>query len=153
VARYARWNAERLADSDAAVARHIRTIAFGAIARLQRRTVLLGRGSALEKVGAFLLEMSARGRSTRAHWISLPMSRCDIADYLAMAVETVSRTLTQLRARGVIAFRDRDARQVRIGDRDALEGIANLIPERGARQRGPAQAVSPATSALSARSL
>jgi CRP-like cAMP-binding protein len=143
---------EQLADSDAAVARHIRTIAFGAIDRLQRRTVLLGRGSALEKVGAFLLEMAARGQAARAHWIDLPMCRCDIADYLAMAVETVSRTLTQLRARGVIAFRDRDARQVRIGDRDALEGIANGTSECGVRQES-ARARRRDAPAFSARSL
>jgi CRP-like cAMP-binding protein len=122
IASYARWSAERLADSDAVVARQIRMLAFAAIARLQRRTVLLGRSSALEKVGAFLLEMADRGRM---HSIYLPMSRCDIADYLAMAVETVSRTLTLLRARGVIAFRERDSRQVQICDRSALEGLAN----------------------------
>jgi CRP/FNR family transcriptional regulator, nitrogen fixation regulation protein len=152
VARYSRWNAERLADSDAAVARQIRLLAFAAITRLQQRTVLLGRGSALEKVGAFLLEMTARGPQTRAHWIYLPMSRTDIADYLAMAVETVSRTLTQLRARGLIAFRDRDSRQVWIGDRDALEGMAKRIPPRGECPRELARPARTATT-FSARSL
>jgi hypothetical protein len=51
------------------------------------------------------------------------MPRYDIADYLAMAVETVSRTLTELRTRRTIVFRD--ARHVSICDRGALEHFAS----------------------------
>jgi CRP-like cAMP-binding protein len=133
VARYVRSSAERLADSDPQVAQYIRRVAFESIGRLQRRTVLLGRSSALEKVSAFLLEMADRSSIEQADWMSLPMSRSDIADYLAMAVETVSRTLTLLRARRSIAFRDRDARQVQICDRGALVKLAERLEEWGAR--------------------
>jgi hypothetical protein len=59
----------------------------------------------------------------------LPMSRYDIADYLGLAVETVSRALTGLRQRRVIAFRS--VRQVRICDRAALEGLAEKLAEQG----------------------
>lgn len=59
---------------------------------------MLGQTSALEKVSAFLLEMSDRGQHCAGSAVFPPMSRYDIADYLAMAVETVSRTLTELRA-------------------------------------------------------
>jgi CRP/FNR family nitrogen fixation transcriptional regulator len=119
VARFPRRSAERLADSDPQVARHIRQAAFESIARLQRHTLILAGSSALEKVGAFLLEMANRTGVEQTRWVRLPMSRSDIADYLVMAVETVSRTLTELRARRAIAYRD--ARRVQICDREVLE--------------------------------
>jgi CRP/FNR family nitrogen fixation transcriptional regulator len=134
VARYPRRSAERLADSDPQIARNIREIAFESISRLQRRTVTLGRTSALEKVSTFLLEMADRNHTGPAHIVLLPMSRYDIADYLAMAVETVSRTLTELRSRRTIAFRA--VRQVRICDRGALEEVADRLIELGTAGEG-----------------
>jgi CRP/FNR family transcriptional regulator, nitrogen fixation regulation protein len=135
VARYSRSSVEGLADSDPQIARYIRRIAFASIVRLQRRTVLLGRSRALEKVSAFLLEMADRSCRERTDWMCLPMSRSDIADYLAMAVETVSRTLTTLRSHRAIAFRERDARQVQICDPMLLEQFANQLEERRARSQ------------------
>lgn len=123
IARYARGSAEKLADSNPQVARLLRRSAFASISRLQRRTLILGRRSALEKVSAFLLEMADRSRVAEAdQCLYLPMSRYDIADYLAMAVETLCRTLGALRVRGVIAFPD--ARRVRICNRAVLEHVA-----------------------------
>ena len=128
IARYTRGNAEKLADSNPQVARLVRRTAFASINRLQKRTLILGRRSALEKVCAFLLEMADRSRAdihTDAegdHSVYLPMSRYDIADYLAMAVETLCRALTSLRVRGAISFPE--ARRVRICNRAALENVA-----------------------------
>jgi CRP/FNR family nitrogen fixation transcriptional regulator len=65
-----------------------------------------------------LLEMADRGHEEPSHTVSLPMSRYDIADYLGMAVETVSRALTELRIRRAIALRG--VRSVQIFDRPAL---------------------------------
>jgi CRP/FNR family nitrogen fixation transcriptional regulator len=142
IARYTRDTAERLADSDPQVARLVRRTAFASINRLQRRTVILGCRSALEKVSAFLLEMLERGRngpdgryeSNGRHGpdssFYLPMSRYDIADYVALAVETLCRTLTSLRTRGAIAFPD--ARRIRICDRRVLERISH-DPNQGGR--------------------
>jgi CRP/FNR family transcriptional regulator, nitrogen fixation regulation protein len=121
VARYPRRSAERLADSDPQVAQHIRQATFESIARLQRLMFILAGSSALEKVGAFLLDMANRTGVEDTRSVCLPMSRSDIADYLAMAVETVSRTLTTLRARRAIAYRD--ARRVQICDRGVLERV------------------------------
>jgi CRP/FNR family transcriptional regulator, nitrogen fixation regulation protein len=119
VVRYQRGQMESLMDADPQLARGVREIAFKSIERMQSRMVLLGRSRALERVCGFLLEMSHRAQFETQEVIALPMSRYDIADYLAIAVETVSRSLTMLRAKRVIAFFD--TRHFRIVDRRALE--------------------------------
>jgi CRP/FNR family nitrogen fixation transcriptional regulator len=126
VALYPRRGAEKLADSDPQLARALRALAFESIEGLQRRIAALGRSSALERVSGFLLEMADRGDRASGHEVPLPMSRYDVADYLGLAVETVSRTLTELRARRVIAFRS--VRQLVIRDRAVLEDLAEGLP-------------------------
>lgn len=64
----------------------------------QDQMLLLGRKSAEEKVAAFLVNLQTR-YSRIGHTsvtIELPMSRQDIADYLGLTIETISRTLTKL---------------------------------------------------------
>jgi CRP/FNR family transcriptional regulator, nitrogen fixation regulation protein len=73
------------------------------LARAQDHAVVLGRLNAAERVGAFLRDMAARTGGDNA--IDLPMSRTDIADYLGLTIETVSRTLTQMERDGAIRFR------------------------------------------------
>jgi hypothetical protein len=74
-----------------------------------------------------LLEMADRSRVGPSHPVYLPMSRYDIADYLGLAAETVSRALTELRQRHAITFRS--VRQVRICDRPALQELAEKMAE------------------------
>ncbi|QIG99346.2 MULTISPECIES: helix-turn-helix domain-containing protein [unclassified Bradyrhizobium] len=69
--------------------------------RFQQHSMLLI-GSAEDRVMAFLLDMSRRATKNGA--IELPMSRQDVADYLGLTIETVSRTFTQLEQNGVIAL-------------------------------------------------
>jgi CRP-like cAMP-binding protein len=128
---FPRRQAEALAESDPLVARKLREMAFDAIDRMQARTLLLGCGSALEKVCAFLLEMSARSATPLGNIISLPMSRYDIADYLGLAVETVSRTFTALRRQCIIALIG--SRYVRVLDHELLvrfghAGVSHALP-------------------------
>lgn len=118
IARYPRRALEDLTESDREVSRWVREMAFNSISRLQTRTLILGHTSAVARVAAFLLEWSDRCEPPEDS-ISLPMSRYDIADYLAMAVETVSRAFTSLRTRRVIAFRG--TRDFSICSRHALE--------------------------------
>jgi CRP/FNR family transcriptional regulator, nitrogen fixation regulation protein len=125
VACYPRHRAEALAESDAAVGRGIRRLAFESIERLKRRALLLGCNSAMQKVSAFLLEMGTRSGSISQEPIALPMTRYDIADYLALRVETVSRTLSALRQRGAIALVG--ARSVRVIDRRVLVALATKV--------------------------
>ena len=86
--------------------------------------MMLARKSAMEKVASFLVTLSDRIGTSRdglTRW-ALPMSRADIADFLGLTIETVSRTLTRLRKAGVIAF-DR-AQTVLITDMEALVSAA-----------------------------
>ena len=119
LASYPRRRIEALANTNLEVARAIGDRTFAAISRLQGQLLVLGRITAPEKVGAFLLEISKRLGADSADRILLPVSRYDIADYLAMSVETVSRSLTDLRCRGIIVLTG--ARDVKIVDREALE--------------------------------
>ncbi|CAO3432043.1 helix-turn-helix domain-containing protein [Azospirillum doebereinerae] len=124
VAVYPRERAEALADANPHLGRDIRTVTAAEIGRLQTRILILGRIGSLGKVSAFLLEMAERlssrpqaGRSGED--ILLPMSRYDIADYLTLSVETVSRALTSLKQCG--AIRLVGTRRVKIIHYDALE--------------------------------
>src|SRR5262245_11667299 len=80
--------------------------------------LLLGRKIAVERVAAFLLEKDAR--LTKAGVLSLLMSRRDIADYLGMTLETVSRALSQLNKIGVVGFIGKNQREIVILDRERL---------------------------------
>ncbi|WP_163278783.1 helix-turn-helix domain-containing protein, partial [Enterobacter hormaechei] len=63
----------------------------------QEQMILIGRRSAEERIAAFLIAMRARWARIKAQsvTIELPMQRIDIADYLGLTIETVSRTLTK----------------------------------------------------------
>ena len=77
--------------------------------------LLLGRKTSLERVAAFLLEMD--GRLTGSEIVALPMTRRDIADYLGITLETVSRALSQLHKAGVLQFIGPNHRDITLCDR------------------------------------
>jgi CRP/FNR family nitrogen fixation transcriptional regulator len=116
VAAYPRRAIETLAENNPDVARQLRELAYEAISRLQARILILGRVTAQEKVRAFLAELAERG-DTNGAGIVLHMSRYDIADYLAVSVETVSRAITHLQHRGSITLEGKH--QVKLIDRGA----------------------------------
>jgi len=90
-----------LAERDGEVARQLWTLTAEELGRVQNHMLLLIR-NAQERIANFLLEMSERMPGADA--VELPMSRQDIADYLGLTIETVSRTLTQLEAEAAIAL-------------------------------------------------
>ena len=88
-----------LASRDGEVARQMWTLAGNELTRVQGHVLLLVK-TAQERVVGFLLEMAERAPDHDA--VELPMSRQDIADYLGLTIETVSRTLTMLESNGAI---------------------------------------------------
>jgi CRP/FNR family nitrogen fixation transcriptional regulator len=76
--------------------------------RTAERFMYVMHGSASEKLAYFLIDLALRTQSHER--IDLPMSRYDIADYLGLSSETVSRTFTAFRMRGLIATKGRQVR-------------------------------------------
>lgn len=103
---------------------------------------LLGKKSAEQRLGGFLLQLSERyaERGYSAREFLLTMSRQDIGDHLGLALETVSRVLTRLQRRGVIAI---DRRRVRIRDTAALAVLAGEGVPAAGRRVGYGAAVDP----------
>jgi CRP/FNR family transcriptional regulator, nitrogen fixation regulation protein len=83
-----------LAGRDGEVARQLWTLTADALQRVQDHMLVLGCMNARERVASFLLQLAKR--VSGGDEIELPMSRQDIADYLGLTIETVSRTMTQL---------------------------------------------------------
>ncbi|MEE7504797.1 helix-turn-helix domain-containing protein [Methylobacterium mesophilicum] len=105
---FKRRQVERAATDRAEVACQLWNMATSDLRHAQDLTLLLGRRSAQERVAAFLLEVDDRLGS--AGTFMLPMTRRDIADYLGLTIETISRTLSQLEEDG--ALRRNGGRQV-----------------------------------------
>ena len=80
---------------------------------------MLGRKNALERLAAFLLEMDARSGAN--HIVDLAMPRHDIADYLGLTLETVSRMFAELKETGTIRLES--ARRVHLLDVARLKAI------------------------------
>jgi CRP/FNR family nitrogen fixation transcriptional regulator len=104
-----------LAARDAGVAHQLWTVTGCELQRAQEHVMLLIK-SAQERVAGFLVEMAKR--TPGATTIQLAMSRQDIADYLGLTIETISRTLTQFEKSAAIALPT--SRQIEIRNRAAL---------------------------------
>ena len=105
---YPRERLEALIDDVPQLARRLLELANDELLSAQNQIVWLGRCNTLERVGSFLLQLTDRVEASGGdpQEIYLPMSRADIADYLGLTVETVSRTFTRLRKMGAISLRD-----------------------------------------------
>ena len=105
-----------------------------ALARAVDHMTMVGRSSAEERLAWFLWMLSSRSRGRRAPSVELAMQRQDIADYLGLTIETVSRTFTHLKAQGLVALPT--TRRVDILRPDLLERLASAdrdAPIRSAR--------------------
>ena len=103
------------ANRDFTTASQLLALTAAELQRTQARVLLLIK-SAQERVAGFLVEMA--NRKGPANEIDLPMSRQDIADYLGLTIETVSRTLTQLE--NICAIALPTSRRIVLRNRTAL---------------------------------
>jgi CRP/FNR family transcriptional regulator, nitrogen fixation regulation protein len=106
------------AEREGEVARKLWGITARELGRAQNHSMLLIK-SAQERVASFLLEMARRFSGGAA--VELPMTRQDIADYLGLTIETVSRTLTQLQGAATIELPA--SRRVVLRNRSALNRL------------------------------
>jgi len=118
VCRFPRGKLERLFEDMPRLETRLLDQASNELIAAQDQMLLLGRKTAVERLSSFLFALARRQGSAS---LDLPMTRTDIADYLGLTIETVSRSFTKLRRTGVIATHD--AHSVEILDRDALEGL------------------------------
>lgn len=114
-----RRSALRTAVGEGHLERAIWEAARRELERTQEHLLLLGRKTACEKVASFLMNLAQREASDR---VQLPMSRQDMADYLGLTIETVSRMLTQLQGASVVEFDG--SRKFRVKRWEALEEMA-----------------------------
>jgi CRP/FNR family transcriptional regulator len=117
---------DRFISEHPQVERELYRLAANELAEAQRQMVLLGRKSATERLASFflsLLERAERASGTPETRFDLPMSRIDIADYLGLTKETVSRMLAELRTLGLIRLQAQN--RVEDLDRERLKAVAS----------------------------
>ncbi len=126
--RLPRARIEALLDDLPRLASRLLNLASTELAAAQAQMLLLGRKTAQERLASFLLHLTQRAGAridARDDMIHLPMSRADIADFLGLTVETVSRSFSKLKSSRLIALRE--GGQVQIRDPKGLAAIAGDI--------------------------
>jgi CRP/FNR family nitrogen fixation transcriptional regulator len=119
VVSYRRRGLEMLAVKNPGLSNQLFSYAMRSFARAQEHSLLLGRGTAAEKVAAFLIEWSGHAPDSKV--VCLVMTRQDIADYLGLTMETVSRTLSQFERDALIELPT--ARQIQMKNVAALRRL------------------------------
>jgi CRP/FNR family transcriptional regulator len=127
--RFSRAKLKVLLDDFPAMEKRLLEVASNELVAAQEQMLLLGRKTARERLASFLIARAAMPSHCLGHQaghvenVLLPMTRNDIADYLGLTIETVSRTLTKLKAEGLVDIPS--ANTVTIRRHDALEDIAS----------------------------
>jgi CRP/FNR family nitrogen fixation transcriptional regulator len=96
-----RAHLDKAASSDFAAARAMLDLTAQSLTQARDHALILGRKGAGERVAAFLLRLADRAPCQE---LDLAMSRADIADYLALTIETVSRAFTEMERQAAIAL-------------------------------------------------
>ncbi|SNR84926.1 CRP/FNR family transcriptional regulator, anaerobic regulatory protein/CRP/FNR family transcriptional regulator, nitrogen fixation regulation protein [Puniceibacterium sediminis] len=101
-----RRSALETSEGDPETHQRLLRAALREISAMQDHFMMLARKSAIEKVASFLIVLSQRTGVPIGNYttFSLPMSRADIADFLGLTIETVSRSFSLLRKNGTIAL-------------------------------------------------
>jgi CRP/FNR family transcriptional regulator, anaerobic regulatory protein len=132
ICRFSRPKLKELLDDFPAMEKRLLEVASNELVAAQEQMLLLGRKTARERMASFLVARAASSagpggcvgtcafRATDK--VTLPMTRSDIADYLGLTIETVSRTLTRFKTERLIDIPS--ASEIVIRDHGALEGLA-----------------------------
>lgn len=109
--RFDRAAIKTVFDEFPALERRLVDVATHELVVAQEQMLLLGRKSARERIANFLINWAERHEHNKSEpvTVELPMSRVDLADYLGLTIETVSRSLSQLKRDGLIHFGDAHA--------------------------------------------
>jgi CRP/FNR family nitrogen fixation transcriptional regulator len=121
VISYPRAQLEQIADNQPAVQKLLMSMLCKSLRVTQNHIVMLGRQTAQERLAWFLLSVMERTDDNPN--LDLPMSRLDIADYLGLTIETVSRGISQFKRKHFIAVSG--THQVTLKNLDALEALAS----------------------------
>ncbi len=122
--RFRRAKLRALLDDFPLMEKRLLEVAANELVAAQEQMLLLGRKTARERLASFLLLQSRQGMPCghARQRFGLPMTRGDIADYLGLTIETVSRTLTRLRGEGLIDIESQS--EVVVSEPGALEDLA-----------------------------
>ena len=122
--RFPRGRFEQFIEEHPEMEHALLRMAAHELAVAQEQMLLLGRKTAAERVASFLMALHRRARreDRGAEGFRLAMSRTDIADYLGLTKETVSRSFTWLKTNRLIRLMPGD--RVRISDADRLARLA-----------------------------
>jgi CRP/FNR family transcriptional regulator len=122
--RFSRTRLRKLLDDFPLMEKRLLEVAANELVAAQEQMLLLGRKTARERLASFLLMQSRQGLPCghARRRFTLPMTRGDIADYLGLTIETVSRTLTWLRGQRMIELVAQN--ELMICNQRALESLA-----------------------------
>jgi CRP/FNR family nitrogen fixation transcriptional regulator len=123
--RYARSRLDRLSEEKSAVRDHLLAHLREDLRSTQEHLMMLGCPTAKERVAAFLLQLARRAGAADGTTIDMQLGRQDIADYLGLTLETVSRTFSELMNRGAISSPKR--RHVTIRSRARLVAQTSTV--------------------------
>jgi CRP/FNR family transcriptional regulator len=124
--RFNRHKLEALLDQQPNLHRLLLAITANELVTAQDQMLMLGRKTAKEKICTFLIQLSAKAvrRGLGGNRINMPMNRTDIADYLGLTIETVSRTFTALKTGGLIRLLD--GHRIELTDSAAITELAEI---------------------------
>lgn len=123
--KFSRGRFDSFVEEHPEMERELYRVAAHELAAAQQQMVLLGRKTAAERLASFflaLLDRAERASGASERFVKLPMSRSDIADYLGLTKETVSRVLAMLKKRRLIRLEALDV--IEILDREGLTDLA-----------------------------
>ncbi|HVM83407.1 MAG TPA: helix-turn-helix domain-containing protein [Candidatus Binatia bacterium] len=118
---YPRAQIETLGDTEPGIRKLLMALLCKGLSETQDHLVMLGRQTAQERLAWFLL--TAMKRTSSSAKLDLPMSRLDIADYLGLTIETVSRGISEFKRRRYITVAG--AHEITVRNADMLQALAS----------------------------